>query len=188
MLLTSIEFNALCEDATVYLDTNVFIYAHEQPELVEKIANLTTAGTAFATISSVEYEFTRGAQSLLEIKTRKQFLRGLVCRVIPVGPLLESDTNDAFSAAMSLNVNRKNSQYTDFLLAIVLHKYSVNDLERQFILTADVPAFPPQMFNVEGVLSLRLENTSIVHLNLISLDKDKYLSIINKIVTTNKGA
>lgn len=184
MLLTSIEFDTLCKDATIYLDTNVFIYAHEQPELVEKIAILSSRGTAFATVSSVEYEFTRGSQSLLEIKTRKQFLRGLVERVISIGPLLESDKNDVFSAAMSLNVNRKNSQYTDFLLATVLHKFSVNDLERQFILTADIPAFPPQMFNIEGILSLRLDNTSLVHLNLISLDKDKYASIISKIAST----
>ncbi len=184
MLLTSTDFDSLCENATIYLDTNIFIYAHEQPKLVEKIAHLSLNGAAFTTISSVEYEFTRGSRSLLEIKTRKQFVRELVERVIPVGPLLESDKNDAFSAAMSLNVNAKNSQYTDFLLAIVLHKFSVNDLEKQFILTADVPAFPPQMFNVDGIISLRLDNNSIVHLNLISLDKAKYYSIMNKILST----
>jgi predicted nucleic acid-binding protein len=180
MLLLSTDFENLCESATVYLDTNVFIYAFEQPELVELIARLTASNTAFATISSVEYEFTRGSQSLQEIRDKREFLRGLVHRVLPVGNLLESDKNDVFSAAMSLVVGKNNSSYTDFLLATVLHSYN-RIPERQYILSADVPAFPQNIFTVEGIMSIRLSKGNIVHLNLISLDKDKYRMIIEKV-------
>lgn len=85
MLLLSSNFENLCKDATVYLDTNVFVYAFEQSELVDCIAKLISNGTALATLSSVEYEFTRGSRSLQEIKDRKEFLRGLVHRVMQVG-------------------------------------------------------------------------------------------------------
>lgn len=71
MLLLSNNFEDICQNATVYLDTNIFIYAYEQEKLVELIAKLTAKKTGFATISSVEYEFTRGSKSLREIKDRK---------------------------------------------------------------------------------------------------------------------
>ncbi len=181
MLLLSTEFEERCKNATVYLDTNAFIYAYEQTELLDLVARLTESGTAFATISSVEYEFTRGSRSLQEIKDRRSFIRGLVHRVIPIGPLLESDKNDAFSAAMSLVVGKRDSQYTDYLLAVALHKFS-NSIEKQYILSADVAAFPPKIFNIDGVISLRLNDAKLVHVNLISLDIGKYTAIIDKIV------
>lgn len=181
MLLLSSNFEDICKGATIYLDTNIFIYAFEQAALVDLIAKLTTDGLAFATLSSVEYEFTRGSRSLYEIKDRKEFLRGLVHRVLQVGPLLESDKNDAFSAAMSLSVSKKNSAYTDFLLATVLYKYS-DGIERQYVLSADTPAFPPSIFEVEGIISIRLDDGKIVHLNLISLDKNKYRSIVTNVL------
>ncbi|MDB5186986.1 MAG: hypothetical protein JWM07_458 [Candidatus Saccharibacteria bacterium] len=182
MLLLSANFEQFCENATIYLDTNIFLYAFEQSALVDLIAKLTANSTAFATISSVEYEFTRGSRSLQEIRDRKEFLRGLVHRVMPVGNFLESDKNDAFSAAMSLTVGKKDSQYTDFLLATVLHNYH-GGIEKQYILSADIPAFPHQIFTIEGIISIRLKKGDVIHLNLISLDTKKYEGIISKVAS-----
>ena len=122
MLLLSDSFADTCKDGTVYLDTNVFICAQEQLELAEIISNLTSMyKVAFVTLSSVEYEYSRGSQTLEGIKLRRQFVRSIVSNVLPVGRVLEQEKNDIFSAAMSLVVGKKNSQYTDYLLAVALH-------------------------------------------------------------------
>jgi hypothetical protein len=180
MLLLSDNFRNICKKATLYLDTNVVIYAHEQVELVDLIGDLTNNGTAFTTVSAVEYEFTRGAQSLQEVKDRKAFVRGLVHRVIPVGQLLDSDRNNAFSVAMSLNVGRKDSHFTDYILATALHNFG-GGAEKQYVLSADIPAFPLSLFTISGVISLGLNNGRVVHVNLIELDKDKYRSVAQAI-------
>lgn len=180
MLLLSDNFRDICKQATLYIDTNVVVYAHEQVELLDLIGELTASGTAFTTVTAVEYEFTRGAQSLQEIKDRKAFVRGLVHRVIPVGQLLDSDRNNAFSVAMSLNVGKKDSHFTDYILATALHNFS-NGAEKQYVLSADVPAFPLSLFTIAGVISLSLDKGRIVHINLIELDSTKYQSIAESI-------
>lgn len=179
MLLLSDNLRSLCHKATVYLDTNVFLYASKNQDLLELLNDLANNyETAFCTVSSVEYEFTRGSTTLEELETRKEFIRGLANRVIPVGNLLESDRNNVFSAAMSLCMNRKDSQYTDFLLATCLHNF--NGMEQQYVLSADVKAFPPQLFSIRGVISLRLKNnlSELIHLNLIEIDQENYKSLI----------
>lgn len=108
-------------------------------------------------------------------------MRGLVHRVLQVGKFLESDKNDAFSAAMSLIVSNKDSAYTDFLLATVLHNFH-GGFEKNYILSVDAPAFPPDIFTIEGVISVRLKKGDIVHLNLIALDSDKYEAIMKEVL------
>jgi predicted nucleic acid-binding protein len=184
MLLLSSDFKSLCENATIYLDTNVFIYAFEKDELVDLLVTLKVEkGSTLATVSSVEYEFTRGSQSLQEVLEKREFLSQIVEKVISVGSLLEDRSNDVFSTAMSLVVNKKSSQYTDYLLATLLHKFSRRDTEKHYVLSGDVPAFPNDMFNIEGIVSIRLKRGDVMHLNLISLNMKKYegiLSAVNK--------
>lgn len=134
----------------------------------------------FVTLSSVDYEFSRGAQSIDEITTRRQFIRSLVSRLMPVGGLLENPRNDAFSVAMSLVVGRKDSQYTDYLLAVALHAYK-NGITSQYVLSADIKAFPSALFTIEGVVTLSRKNGSVGHLHLIKLDEVKYSGILAKI-------
>lgn len=181
MLLLSDNFYELCNGATVYIDTNIFIYAQEQAALAQLIADLQQKHkTACVTLSSVEYEVTRGSQSLVEVQARRAFVRNLVQRVLPVGQLLENDKNDAFSAAMSLVVGRKDSQYTDYLLAVALHVFG-GALERQFILSADARAFPLELFSIVGVVTLARKNSEVTHLHLIELSQDKYAGILDSL-------
>ena len=98
-----------------------------------------------------------------------------------VGSFFESDKNDAFSAATSLIVSKKDSTYTDFLLATALHKFS-GGIEKQYVLSADTPAFPVDIFTIEGVISVRLSKGNVVHLNLISLDQSKYAAIMANVL------
>ena len=178
MLLLSDKFLQLCHGAILYLDTNVFICAEENDKLVELIADLTnTHNTAFVTLQSVEYEFSRGSRSLSEITLRREFVRSLVHTVMSVNPLLDGDRNATFSVAMSLVVGRGNSQYTDFLLAAALHAYD-NNIERHFVLSADVKAFPADLCDIEGVVTLNRKNGDIGHLHLISLDQGRYSKIL----------
>jgi hypothetical protein len=181
MLLLSDEFRELCSNATLYLDTNIFICAKEQTDLAQLIANLQQKqNAACVTLSSVEYEFTRGSQTLEEIKTRRLFVQSLVANILPVGKLLENDKNDAFSAAMSLVVGPKNSQYTDYLLAVALHAYQ-SAVERQFILSTDVRAFPVSLFDIVGAVAFNRKNDEITHAHLICLNKEKYGGILSRL-------
>jgi hypothetical protein len=183
MLLLSDDFHKLCRGATVYLDTNIFICAQEQTKLAQLIADLQQIHkAACVTLSSVEYEFTRGSQSLEEVKTRRLFVRNLAKVVMPIGKLLENDKNDAFSAAMSLVVGAKNSQYTDYLLAVALHAYR-NTIVRQFVLSADARAFPLTLFDIEGSVTVARKNNEVAHLNLVSLNERKYARILQRLQT-----
>ena len=72
MLLLTEDFKLLCKGAMVYVDTNVFINAQARPELLGLIGELRDDySTAFITLSSVEYEYTRGSRTLGELKSRK---------------------------------------------------------------------------------------------------------------------
>jgi hypothetical protein len=182
-LILSSNFSILCRNADIYLDTNVFICAQDQPLVVDLIAQLQKEqSTGFVTLSSVEYEFTRGSHSLEEIKFRREFVRSIVDRVLPVGKLLESDKNDAFSAAMSTVVGSKNSQYTDYLLAVALYVYR-NGINKQFVLSADVKAFPMALFDIQGVVTISRKANEITHLHLLSLNNAKYA---DKLVSLEK--
>lgn len=181
MLLLSDKFKELCEGATLYLDTNVFICAREQIELAQLIAELTEQRqTAFVTLNSVVYEYTRGSISLEEFTDRRKFVFEFVSNVLSVNKLMDNERNDAFSVAMSLTVGRKDSQYTDYLLAVALHSFR-NGIDRQFILSADARAFPADLFNIEGVVTLLRKGGTVSHLHLISLDADKYAGILKRV-------
>lgn len=181
MLLLTEDFKLLCKGAMVYVDTNVFINAQARPELLGLIGELRDDySTAFITLSSVEYEYTRGSRTLGELKSRREFVRELVDTVMPVNRILESDKNDVFSATMSLIVGKKNSDYTDYLLATALHSFN-NGIERHFVLSADAKAFPTSLFDICGVITISKNTEETVHLNLIELNRDKYKSILSKV-------
>lgn len=179
MLLLSDSFRDRCHGATVYFDTNVFIHAFSQDDLQALFAELVLEqSTTFTTLSSVEYEFTRGVRSLSELKVRKEFIRGLTYSVLPVGKFLETDKNDVFSMVMSIVLGKKNSQYTDYLLAAALHTYK--HIARQYVLSADVKAFPDSIFTTHGVITFMSQGEP-VHLHLIGLDEEKYAKVLNGI-------
>lgn len=180
MLLLSDKFKEVCQGATIYLDTNAFIHAFDQDDLKVLFGELAlNKQVAFVTLSSVEYEFTRGARSLDELQARREFVRSLVYQVMPVGKLLESDKNDAFSVVMSIVLSKKSSQYTDYLLAAALHTY--NHVDQQFVLSADLRAFPDNIFTIHGVVTTTLRQGETVHLHLISLDYQKYTQVLGGI-------
>ncbi len=181
MLLLSDDFINICQGATIYLDTNIFIYAQEQEDLLLLFRDLSdNHNTAFLTLSSVEYEYSRGSQSLSELRARREFIHAITRTVMPVGKLLESDKNDVFSAVMSIVVGKKNSDYTDYLLATALHTFN-NGIDKQFVLSADARAFPMSLFDISGVVSMSLSKGEVIHLNLIALNKERYGSIMEKV-------
>lgn len=181
MLLLTDKFKELCQNARIYLDTNAFIYGADNSDLSNLYVELSnTYKTIFVTLNSAEYEFTRGARTLEQLIERRDYVRSLAS-IISVNKLLDNERNDAFSVAMSLTVKSKDSQYTDFLLAVAMHAYR-NNIEEQFILSADVRAFPLNLFTVRGIASFDTKNFGIIHMNLYSLDEHKYASLLKKII------
>lgn len=175
MLVLTQGFDEKCNDAHVFLDTNVFINAAQQEELLIKLAGLASNGTVLITISSVVYEYTRGSQSLAEFNTRREFINGLTSRVMPVGKFLESERLDPFSVAMSLVIKKGDSQYTDYMLASALYQF-MGTPGHNFVLSADARAFPLDIFDIEGVITIDSAG-KLCHLYLISLSADKYGSL-----------
>ena len=180
MLLLTADFDELCKKATIYLDTNGFIYAADNTELNDLYIRLVDkCGTVFMTLNSVEYEFTRGARTLRELTDRRDYVRSLAS-VLNVNRLLDNDKNDAFSVAMSLTVKSRDSQYTDFLLAVAMHAYR-NGVTRQYILSADARAFPMDVFAVVGAITFSTKVHGVIHMNLYELDERKYVSLLKNI-------
>jgi predicted nucleic acid-binding protein len=180
MLLLSENFTTICNNAYIYLDTNFFIYAQNNDEITQIIEQIKINHKAtLLTINSVEYEYTRGARSIEEIKTRRNFIASIADGgVVPFTSILKKDkTADIFSAIMSKIVQRKDSDYTDYLLASALHQYKDNG-QKQFILSADARAYPARLFDIAGVITASLSNNDIIHLNLINLNQEKYKKLI----------
>ncbi len=181
MPLLSEDFLINCENATIYLDTNIFIVAQDNDSLIDVLQRMKQQHAALLTISSVEYEFSRGSRNLDELRTRREFVRTIASGVLPVGKLLESDHNDAFSAVMSIIVGKKNSDYTDYLLATALHTFH-NGVSRQLVLSADARAFPTSLFDIVGVISLSGSHGEIQHINLIALNHKQYSTMTERVV------
>lgn len=179
MLHLSDKLKDRCKSATIFLDTNVFILASRRTELLELLAELQIHGAAFVTTSSVVFEYTRGSRSIGELKSRREFIAGIVSRIMSIGSLFEHEKNDVFSAVMSLLVRSGDSQYTDFLLAVALYQYRLLP-EPAYVLTSDVKAFPLSIFNIEGVITVDNEK-EVANEYLISLNKEHYVTVAKKV-------
>lgn len=178
-----------------FLDTNVFIYARDEADL---LSFLVGSRSTFATIAPVEYEFTRGAKSIEEVVERRTFMRSISPMVLPLDTILTGhhkskdkiieyqEAMDLFSTVMSTVVSKRNSQYVDYLLAITALTYSKSSKEnKRYILSGDAKGFPLTLFDVEGSIGFvsgKGNEKSILTLYLFSIDPNKYKSIANSIL------
>lgn len=124
------------KDFHVFLDTNVFIYAAKNESFFDFLASLKSdAHCGFATIPSVIFEFTNGANTMSQYNERVAFIKSIVDRIDPMAYL--NKISD-FYVVMS-KVNEQNKAYTDFQLAACLYNYKHTKVG---LLTADLKAFP----------------------------------------------
>jgi predicted nucleic acid-binding protein len=121
---------------TLFLDTNVFIFASKNKSFFDFLVELKNKGDcAFATIQPVIFEYTRGIESAKAYNERIEFVNSVVDWVNPMKFL--EDIED-FHVLMA-KVNSGNKSYTDFLLAACLYQYGNRNTA---LLTADLKALP----------------------------------------------
>lgn len=121
---------------TLFLDTNVFIFASKNKSFFDFLVGLKNDGDcSFATIQPVIFEFTRGVASKEAYNERVAFVNSIVDWVNPMRFL--EDIQD-FHVLMA-KVNSSNKSYTDFLLAACLYQFGA---QKTALLTADLKALP----------------------------------------------
>jgi len=114
-----------------------------------------------------------------DFNDRRQFIAGLVQRIIPIGKLLEDQKNDVFSVVMSLFVKKQDSDYTDFLLATCLYRYSM--VQDVYLMTADQRSMPPQIFTLKGALTIADREGHIHNLGVYCIDHGNFAKVARKL-------
>ena len=114
-----------------------------------------------------------------DFNDRRQFIAGLVQRIIPIGKLLEDQKNDVFSVVMSLFVKKQDSDYTDFLLATCLYRYSM--VQDVYLMTADQRSMPPQIFTLKGALTIADREGHIHNLGVYCIDHSNFAKVARKL-------
>lgn len=182
MLLLSEKFEETVARSTLFIDTNIFINAQVNEELRKFLIDLknkpSSSKTAIVTLRAVLYEYTRGSQSLNQLKSRHDFVELMTDDILSMSKIVESsDKNNIFSLVMSLTTSKKNSQYTDFILASMLNMFSSSS-DDCYILSSDSRAFSDEIFNVVGTIFIDKSVNDKRHLYLIELDIQKYNNLI----------
>lgn len=81
---------------------------------------------------------------------------------------------------MSLLVNKRDSDYTDFLLASCLHTYG-NSFEKCYLMTADKRSMPLKIFDIIGTITTVNNSSDISVFYIYELNKDNCNSMKSKI-------
>lgn len=156
------------KDYFIFLDTGVFITASKSQSFVELLVRLRNeSGCSFSTIPGVQFEFTRGSQTLEQYNTRTTLLKSLVDYIDPLR-FLENMQDFYFVMA---KINDNNKSQTDFQLAACLYNYRHTKVA---LLTGDLKAFPA-FFPRTHVLTTEQDGTkSIRNLGVYQFNKAGY--------------
>ena len=149
-------------------------------EFLEFLYDKNAGNTALVTVSSVVHEYTRGSSTVSELRERREFIEGIVEEIQPIHQVIESGYNDVFSLVMSLVTRAKDSQYTDYILASMLHMFRGTP-ETCYVLTSDSKAFSMDIFNINGSVTLDRRGGSIGNQYIIGLDRNKYNALLQNV-------
>lgn len=175
-VLYSTDLISTLSNKLLFVDTNVFIGASICNELVVLLSELREKYACnIYTVSSVVYEYTRGSSSLSEFNDRRAFVSKQVDKVISVGRLLENGQSDVFSLVLASLIGKKDSAYTDFLLATCLYQFS--KVESVYLMTADQLSMPRAIFDVVGVITCNDEKGKLVHYGIYVLNWNNFGSM-----------
>lgn len=137
------------------LDTNVFLHAVENPEFYALLLELKRGGCAFMTITSVVFEFSRGAKTVEEYNWYVDYINNLGVIVYKtVEDRIAADK--AFSVLLQTECKKTGNKpsYTDFLLLLLLHKYSHSNI---YLMTSNYKDIPMNVFDREDILALEYD-------------------------------
>jgi hypothetical protein len=137
------------------VDTNVFLHAVENADFYELLLKLKRSGCAMMTIPSVVFEFARGAKTVEEYNWYVDYINNLGVMVYKtVEDRIAADK--AFSVLLQTECKKAGNKpsYTDFLLLMLLHKFSHSDI---YLMTSNYKDIPMNIFDREDLLVLEYD-------------------------------
>lgn len=145
----------------IFLDTTAYVAAlNYQEEFGSLFSKLRSEYCELITIPSVQFEFTRGSDSITTYNIRTQFIKELSA-IFPIEKMLDGLENDIITMQKYMD---KNASYTDFLLAMCLRKFPGS-----YLLTENHSHIPQAIFDREFVITLNttalIRNHGIYSLN-----------------------
>lgn len=161
----------------VFLDTNVFIDAYNNPELFRKeFDNLKDNGHVLLTLNTVALEFLKGSRSIQEYKKKQEFMNNII-------EMIFSFTKDAEDMALKLAIIFQspggNTAITDFYLGAILMKFQ--SLGSSCVLTKNHKDFPTTIFDRLSLLTIQGEKDVQVF-GYYKFNRSKYSEILEKIL------
>jgi len=80
---------------------------------------------------------------------------------------------------LSKFVKKQDSDYTDFLLATCLYRYSM--VQDVYLMTADQRSMPPQIFTLKGALTIADREGHIHNLGVYCIDHGNFAKVARKL-------
>jgi hypothetical protein len=153
--------------ATIFLDTNVFSVATKSKDFLDLLVDLKNdASCALTTIPSVVFEVTNGSSTLEIYNERTEFISSLVDAI---NPMKFIDNIADFSVVMA-KINANNKSYTDFLLSSCLYQYRHVKVS---LLTTDLRALPP-FFERAHIITTEETSGDVKNFGLYRFDEVAY--------------
>lgn len=155
-LFTSDCSDILTKDSRVILDTNVFIGASKNDNLLDWLHDLAyDKGVLFYLVDVVAFEFTRGCKKIEDMTTKRALMSAICDKYIPNS---SGFVDSNFSFVMSKLTAGVKTQFTDFILASLLFDKSMKENGKWYIISGDIKAFSLHIFNIEGVVNFGIES------------------------------
>lgn len=146
------------KDCHLILDTNVLIHAVNNDAFYKLLVELKNKGCDLLTIHSVVFEFARGAKSIDELNWYIDYVNNL--GIGTYSDAAKEVVNDkAFLVLLqkACREGKKGTGYTDFLLMMLLHKFS-HLKDKCFLMTSNYKDIPINIFDREDLIALEYED------------------------------
>jgi len=166
--LQGIESKHILLDTCFFIDAGKSILLNGEQEYIELIDSFRARENVFVTIFPVAIEFYRGSDLIFDFEQKKNFLIGLVEKIIPIDPQI---IENAYQLCLAYRKNGKDVEPTDIIIGATLGKYGDGVL----LLTRNINHFPVKILTV----SLRYQfNTQMGELSYIQSSKTQPIKLI----------
>lgn len=143
-------FQSTIKDKHLLLDTNIFIFAFQNPSEFGSFFNLLKTpeyNVTITTTKQVLYEFLKGSTTEIKFKEKRDFIENIIEIYLPQTPDLDSNIELLIK---KYKIEGKDLSITDLTLGSLLIKYRANIC----LLSADQGDFPTNIYKIESFISL----------------------------------
>ncbi|OGD62039.1 hypothetical protein A2160_00555 [Candidatus Beckwithbacteria bacterium RBG_13_42_9] len=158
----------------LFFDTDVLIaLTYYQPLLNDFLSLLQNIECSFLIIPSVQFEFTRGSETIEKYNERLEYLKKYFV-TYPIEKHLDSEDMKEYIVVLqriigSFKPGQKTMSYTDFLLSACLYKFK----SHSYLITENHRDFTPSIFDRLCLVTLDTEN-DIRNLGIYNLSLEKF--------------